>query len=93
MKKHNVSKHTIYLNEVLTGRAFAMPKPASDGFSIDRVTTQDGVVSLVVVTAVHESDDTADVTGFDDYLGSLVSESEYTQWFDGIAATAKISYK
>jgi len=81
------------LNEVLTGRAFAMPKPASDGFSIDRVTTQDGVVSLVVVTAVHESDDTADVTGFDDYLGSLVSESEYTQWFDGIAATAKISYK
>lgn len=81
------------LNEVLVGRAFAMAKPASDGFSIDRVTTQDGVVSLVVVTAVYESDDTKDVTGFDDYLGSLISESEYTQWFEGIASDAKISYK
>ncbi len=89
----SVSRSGSELNDDVTARAFTLAKPASDGFSIDLITTQDGVISLVAVTAVHESDENNDAEGFDDYLGSLVSESEYTQWFEGIAAAAKISYK
>lgn len=89
----SVSRSGSELSDEVTGRAFKLSKPTAGAFSIDLLTTEEGIISLVAVTAIHDSDGTKDTEGFDDYLGSLVSESEYGQWFDGVAADAKIIYR
>lgn len=78
----------------VAGLAFKMPKPVSGQHSIAQVPSANGTISIVALKSVNEIDSPEeDLAGIQNYLSSLVSESDFEQWFNGVASTAKIKYQ
>ena len=84
------------VSQDILSEVFKMAKPASNSYSLAKVSLADGSVVIIALNQVSEAESQfteEDMLGIENYLSSLVSEADYEQWFNSVVENAKVNYR